>query len=692
MNSSPPNPARFSVDPSAAQALGFLWRGRWWIVLATIVASALGVFYAQGRGTIWRARSMLYVEDGGGPVILGNVLRQPYVNTATTQAELMRSIPILEAALEREGIGGNPVFGGKENELVWLKSNLKVSVGEESGLITVSLDSPYLAEACNVVNAIVDSYRDFHAEHSQKTSSQILEGLTAELTKFEADLETEQNKQIEFLKENPGVGVFSDAANVALQRFGELNVALTQAELASIEAESAWRSSKQLVDSPELLLKVPIQPPAAGAEGAVLQQLREMQTRRSQLLAEVTPEHPLVLELERTMADLAAAHVDAMEQQFLIAEKKYEDLRQKLQDHEQKIMDFDPKQAEYKAMEMRIERTRLIADALFQRIREININQSLDDPQAGSQSAIVVERASPKGAMVASSKSTIMLIAGFVGLVLGAGIAWMLSLFDQRLRTPEDVAEQLPLFSTIPRVSVHRHGAIETWRKNPEFAEAMRSLRTAVYFDTRSVKSKTIQITSPESRDGKSITTAGLGIAMAQAGQRTLVIDADFRNPSQPTLLGGIPNEVGLVEILSSSLPLHKLATVQTDIENLHVLPSGPLTDNPTELLNSPRLAEVIRELAKRFDRILIDSPPLLRIADARIISAVCDETLIVLRSGKTTWKTANTACSAVVSVGGRLGGAILNGAPREVSHSAGSLQPLEPHLASGLDRYSKAT
>ena len=124
----------------------------------------------------------------------------------------------------------------------------------------------------------------------------------------------------------------------------------------------------------------------------------------------------------------------------------------------------------------------------------------------------------------------------------------------------------------------------------------------------------------------------------------------------------------------------------------MHLLPGGKLTDNPTELLGSPRLAEVFHDLSMRFDRILIDSPPLLRIADARIIAAVCDETLIVLRSGKTTWRVANAACSAIVSVGGRLAGSVLNGAPRDVTHTTGSLQPLEPHLATGLERFSKAT
>ena len=463
------NTARFNIDPSASQALGFLWRGRWWIVLLTILTTGLGVYYAQDRGTIWRAKSVLYVESGA-PLVLGagNLLQGQNVNYANTQAELLRSTPILEAALAREGIGGNPVFQGTQNDLAWLKTHLRLDVGEDDGLITVSLDSKYLAEACNVVNAIVDSYREFQVQSSYESSTRMLGRLTAELEKFEGDLQQEQNKLLEFLQQNPGVGVFSEASGVAIERFSELNSALTQAELAAIEAEAAWNAARQLAESPELLRQVPLQPPKGVAvstpdNSGVLRRLRELQDRRTQLLTEVTAEHPMLAELERTVADLeqeladgnaqlAAAYASALELQFRIAEKKFEDLRGKLAEHERKIIEFDPKLAEYESLQRRVERMRLIAGTLYQRVREININQSLDSSSSGSRLAVVYEPASPQGALIASSKATVVAIAVFVGLVLGAGLSWLLSLFDQRLRTPEDVAEQLPLFSTIPRV------------------------------------------------------------------------------------------------------------------------------------------------------------------------------------------------------------------------------------------------
>ncbi|HZL99408.1 MAG TPA: CpsD/CapB family tyrosine-protein kinase, partial [Planctomycetota bacterium] len=253
-------------------------------------------------------------------------------------------------------------------------------------------------------------------------------------------------------------------------------------------------------------------------------------------------------------------------------------------------------------------------------------------------------------------------LATLLGAVLGIVAAWVKSLIDQRLRTAEDVAALLPVLAAVPRISPSAEGVVATWSASPEFADAMRSLRLALSSGTRGTKSKVLQIASSEPDDGKSLVSAGLAIALAQAGQRTLIVDADFHLSEQSRLFG-LSGDEGLSQALAAgAAPAEPL---ETAVDGLYLLPSGPPPRNLDEAFGGPRLAATLRELARRFDCIVIDSPPLLTTPDAQAIASICEETLLVIRSGKTTRKLAGAALAAIVSVGGRVSGAVLNRVPR---------------------------
>jgi capsular exopolysaccharide synthesis family protein len=677
VNPDPTQAPRHSLELTPVQAFAFLWRGRWWIAAATVIAVTLGVWFAERRGTIWRARSVLYVERtnpvlAGAAALLGGLQPRNYANA---QAELLRSTPILDTALENPGIAGSPVFEGAGNEVVWLKRHLHVSVGELDDLITVSLDSPARALACDVVNAIVDAYRDFHKENKQKTSSGILTLLEDEQKRREAELSAEQQAQLAFLRENPGVGFSKETASVAEARLRELNSALAKAELEAMDAEAALRLARKLAEAPDLLRRNPAVPARAllapvPEDAEAVRELAELQTRRRQFQAAATPDHPAVRELDRAIQALeartaasnqraAAAYLSVLEQTSEDARKRVEDVASKIAEQEKRIAAIDSKQAEHQAIEKRIERASRLADELFQRVSELTVSEKLDNPATADLSVQVYERATVGGATVASSKTAFVAIVTFLGLVLGIGLAWLRSLVDQRILSADDAAALFPLLAAVPRVSVDRTGAVATWKHSPAWAEAMRSLRTAVYFGPRSARTRNLLITAAGDREGKSLTTAGLGIAMAQAGQRVLIVDADMRDSSQGQLFG-IQVERGLVETLRVGAPA-ELAIVETGVRRLHLLPAGPQPGNPAELLNSPRLGRLLQDLGVHYDRILIDSPPMLEVADSRIIAAVADETLLVMRAGRTTRRMAHAASGAILAVGGRLAGAVLN-------------------------------
>ena len=174
---------------------------------------------------------------------------------------------------------------------------------------------------------------------------------------------------------------------------------------------------------------------------------------------------------------------------------------------------------------------------------------------------------------------------------------------------------------------------------------------------------KTILVTSPSPGDGKTTLASNLAVAMSQAGNRVLLLDADFRKPMQHRIFD-LPGKTGLSTVLAGDTPLDQ-AIVQTNIAGLHVLPCGPIPANPSEILNSQMFADVLDELIARYDHVILDSPPVMPVTDARILAASADATLLALRAEKTTRKGAVYARDVLRSVGARFLGIVVNDVPR---------------------------
>jgi capsular exopolysaccharide synthesis family protein len=196
-----------------------------------------------------------------------------------------------------------------------------------------------------------------------------------------------------------------------------------------------------------------------------------------------------------------------------------------------------------------------------------------------------------------------------------------------------------------------------------DIAEAYRTVRTAIFFGAPEERAKTILVTSPTPGDGKTTTTSNLAIAIAQAGQRVLLLDCDFRKPMQHRIFG-IEDGMGLSDVITGHKTLNQTVKM-TGTRGLYVLPAGPIPNNPSEILHGEMFARVLAKLAEKFDHIVIDSPPVVPVADARILSASADLTILGLRAQKSTRRVSLQAVESLRSVGGRILGAVVNDAPR---------------------------
>jgi polysaccharide biosynthesis transport protein len=216
----------------------------------------------------------------------------------------------------------------------------------------------------------------------------------------------------------------------------------------------------------------------------------------------------------------------------------------------------------------------------------------------------------------------------------------------------------------VPRISSRsstaKRGLEVQLRPRSDAAEAFRTLRTAIHFGFRTREhTKTILITSPASGDGKSLLASNLAIAVAQSDRRVLLIDANWRHPDLHRTFD-LNNEIGVTSVISGSATLRE-AVQRTKISGLEVLACGPVPLNPADLLNSDAFLDLLQAAGSEYDQVLIDSPPIMPFADARILAASCDATILVLRANKSIRRIAERAREALTSVNANMMGYVVN-------------------------------
>jgi capsular exopolysaccharide synthesis family protein len=253
--------------------------------------------------------------------------------------------------------------------------------------------------------------------------------------------------------------------------------------------------------------------------------------------------------------------------------------------------------------------------------------------------------------------------------MIGFGAALLQDWMDQRLRSVDEIsaALQLPILGVVPHIqggkTAMARGMEVHVEPMSEVSEAYRTIRTAVYFGVPEGQDNTVLVTSPAPGDGKTTMASNLAIAMAQAGHSVLLVDCDFRRPRQHRIFG-LKDDVGLSSVLAGEQPIDK-AIQATAVPNLAMLPCGPIPSNPSEILNSQVFADTIDELKGKYDHVVIDSPPVNPVTDARILAASADVTIIVVRADKSTRKLAENAKESLLGVGANLLGVVVNDAPR---------------------------
>ncbi len=712
-------------DLSLQSLLIAAWRGRWILLICTTAGVVFGVRQIQQQGDIWKAESRLSVQ-GDAPTVMGidGLLSSGARNFANTQAAVIRSVNLLKSVVVRPEVAASSIFEDEPNKVGWLRENVDVKVGRDDDIISVSLKSANVAQACVAVNAIVEEYRVQVGQRGETTVRDTLDVLSTQKSRLETALDGRQKDKDAFLEENSLVALDPEGAGrFEIEQLNLFRQRLVEAERLEHEAKARLDEARLLTDSYDVLVQFvgdagrllsyqraePIDPAYLDLLGDIDQaedEIERLGARRIELVAgyDMTDEHPALKQLDQQLAaqggrlarlaeerdtfQSSEESTTTTEEQAKVAQilavltKRAEAATALVAEEAQRVADqrviaarAGDLQTEFRRLDSRVEQSLEAIDDVSANIRSLNLAE-IGSENLTAMSVDVLDPATLDTAELASSKTRTLAQFLILGLLAGGALTWVRTMLDQRLRSEEDLARVVPapLLGVLPktRINEDKVDAVRAWTEHRALAEAARGLRTAVYFSLPTEEGTILHLTSPEKGDGKSTTTAYLAIAMAQAGQTVLVIDADLRSPRQQRVFG-LSNEVGLSDaLIDTSRPLSEMIQ-KTELVGLDVLTTGPIPSAPAEMLNSRRFEQLLTGLAGIYDRIIVDSPPVLAVTDSRVIATKCDATILVTRVDKSTRNSTGAAYERIASVGARVLGVVLNAMPTGIGYGYGA-------------------
>jgi len=630
--------------------LHLCWKSRWLILLLMTVGGAVGWLVVKRVTPLYSSVSRICVERNLPRILTSDGQVSESANFLYTQAELIQSTSVLAAAVDAPGNADLKSFRDIENRVGFLKKHLRIVVGGQDEIINVIAELPDGHDAAQLVNSIVDAYISKYVEQRRSKTVDVLNVLRNDKERRDAELEERRKALEDYRQQHSALAVHVDKENVVTSRFAALSDELTTTEIALLETKARYYRIKEMYDSPTqrpTLLEMASAQQRAARDTELESRVQQVEQSLISERARWGEGHPRVRLLRDSLDELRArlekqhgvvinSFVESVQQDYELLDHKRNELRAAYDKQFKMATEVSSQALALTSLEEALKRTEHDCDILEDRMKELNLTE-----EVGSMNVSIMDSAAAPSVPSYPVHSQFLAAGIFLGGLTGLGLAWLRDLLDHRIRTIEEMGEvlQLPVLGVLPYFGEGRGaaqaGQMVALSPRSMAAETVRTLRTAIHFGLGGAQSKTFALTSPSPGDGKSTVASNLAIAMAQAGQRVLLIDADLRKPTQHQIFEVNP-ACGLGSVLAERRPVEE-AIIPAVVDSLDLLPCGPCPHNPVELLNNGFFAELLEHLKERYDKIIIDSPPVMPVADARVIAALADATILVLRAEHST-------------------------------------------------------
>jgi capsular exopolysaccharide synthesis family protein len=726
-----------------------LLKRKWTVLAFAVPLFAVVTIYSFVARATYAAKGTLLIEKEPNILTFEEVFRIETLmdDYYQTQFKLLQSQSLAENVIEKMKLGKNAKFAGKlkvgapmggiaagtndvraRSKLIEkFQKRLAVKPIRQTRLVEIQWKDSDPRFAAEVVNALFDSFIDMNVELKYETTEQATEFLTKQIASLQAEIEEKQREMQKYGAEK-NIIALSETETTIVETLGELNRALTEAQIDRLRKEAYYNEIKNA--SPENI------PDAM--TNLLIQKLREDYARMSREYSKKSetfkPDYPEMVRLKteldsakRLLENETNNLIKTAYSDYQAALKRERSLSNAYNNQKQEAIQLNSNSIPYNSLKIEIENRKSLLESLIKRESETGVAARLRGLRTSN--VRIVDRAKPPLYPSSPRKKLNMLLALMMGLFGGVGLAFLFEYLDnsvknhvdvdkatggmatlgvvpafaqdgfrehgygrggitvkiktksgaggggrkkrreeKRYREREEKRRRLGLAQRGMMLDLSRGGSLPQERKveaapeekketrdtgakpvEPEvksielitylspksnLAESYRTIRTSLLLSSADKKPKVIVVTSALPEEGKSATLSNLAVTLAQAGKRVLIMDTDFRKPTQHKIFQ-IRNEDGLTDYLTSDMDIKGLVKA-TMVPSLFLANVGPVPPNPAELLGSERMGQLIEELKQWFDFVLLDSPPVLTVSDAMVLGTRIDGVILVVWGGKT--------------------------------------------------------
>jgi polysaccharide biosynthesis transport protein len=662
-----------------------------WLVLALVALAITGaVFYTQQQTEVFEAVASVQIEpravdvlgQGNDIVAVGGAGLEYYKQ----QRQVLGSINLLRQTVVAKSLQNRLLSEQERSTLPLdpyqydlaarrLQKNVAIRYPEQNRIMYVVVRNPDPKLAQEIATQHVLTYEAYSKSLITSGTAQASTALSAEFAVAEKALQDAEGAIYKFQQDNDLLAIsLEDKQNLVTSKIVTYNTKFDEAhsrgkELAAkLDILRKIASGGEIVDSPLLAM----------GDSAAFDAMRALyyteKAAFEELQKEVGPKtidyakaKARVDNLRQTLENEAKRVLGAAEKEYQAAIQFERDMAVEVEKYKQEALALGPVLVKYNVL---LRNKKSAEDKYNILVGRLSTSEMTSRMSQGLDTNVrMLDSAQLPTVPVYPKLQTNIMVATALSLLLGLGVVFLIVFFDRSVKSSEDVqaSAKAPVVGLVPILAdaevtigndrerdlyVHHH-------PQSQIAEACRSLRTNIVFSGADRQLKTLVVSSANPREGKTTLVMYLGTTMAQSGQRVLIVDTDMRRPRLHTSTG-VPGGKGLSNLIVGD-EAYEAAIKSTEVPNLFVLPCGPLPPNPAEILMSHKFQVVLAELQQRFDRVILDSPPLGAVTDAVVLSKQADGVVLVVRSGKTLRDEVKRSVRSIRAVGGQVVGVILN-------------------------------
>jgi succinoglycan biosynthesis transport protein ExoP len=651
----------------------------WLVILCMVVAGIYAAYSLSTVKTVYRARSVLFIEQEKAKIINAQEVRDEAIRTVdmiNTVVDLLRSYTFAQRVasslkLDQDprflSAAGIPARDASIDRVSGALNSMVTSVYRpQTRLIDLNIVTPDPSLSVKLANAYADEYIRYVNDRRADASKSATQFLLEERDRLQEKMRISEEKMQSF-REREKAASIENMLTAAQNQLSEINSnqAVIQNRIRQIDSDLAViRVNKNDLDQ---LLALP----SVASEPKVVQLTESMRARERELALisnRYRAKHPnyimLKMQIDLTQKDLnkvlydASGLLETTRKRLELQENESTLAREKA---EKKLLDVTAKTVEYNYLKRELETDQALYNSVLSRFKEVDLTKQLtESPVRIHEKAI--------GAMPIRPSATKQWLKSLLaGMAVGVGLSIALFMLDTSIKTVDQI-EQITgvnVIAAIPKLSLSTRASVlvANEERSGIVAESFRSLRASLKLHRLNDNARTFLFSSSMPSEGKTFCSSNFAVTLAQQGFNTLFIDADLRKPGGSIVFYGENRKPGLSEVLMQSCAL-KNAIMASHIDNLSVLTAGGRAPNPSELLTYENIQRVLTEALSKYDRIVIDSAPLLAVSDTLLIAPHIDLCTLVVRAFATPRKMVMRALKSLEETKTDPAGVILNFLP----------------------------